>query len=67
MPASIFKKVLYQMDDLLKDDEFAQFIFTQYFKDKNLNTKEMIYEVTKSYRDYLLALEAFKSQSLPRH
>ena len=51
------------MEDFLKDDEFAQFIFTQYFKDKSLNTEEMFDEVTKSYRDYLLALEAFKMQT----
>ena len=41
--------------------------FALFLKDQNLTNEEALHEVTKSFRDFLLALEAFRSQSLPRH
>ncbi len=48
------------MNDLLKDDGFAQFIFTQYFKNKSLNTKEELMKFCLLPKEMSTVLECFK-------
>ncbi len=45
------------MEDLLKNDGLAQFIFNKYFKGQNLTTEEMLNKITSSVADFSNALD----------
>lgn len=52
------------MEDMLKDDEFAQFILNQYFADSDLTDREKIEYIGESLENFTNAIGRFKRQSV---
>ncbi len=48
------------MEEFLKDDEFAQFIFTQHYTETDLTNEEKLMKVCLSSEEMSTALECFK-------
>ena len=47
------------MEDFLKDDEFAQYIFAQHYNDTDLTNEEKLMLVCSSTTEMSTALECF--------
>ena len=48
------------MEDLFKDDEFAQFIINDYFADKNMTDEDKLLQVAESVEEFSMAMDCFK-------
>jgi len=48
------------MEDLLKNDEFTQFILNQYFKESTLTDREKIEFIGESLEHFTDAIQSFK-------
>ncbi len=53
------------MEELLKNDQFAQYVFKQLHP--NLSEEAALDEVTKSFADYITALELWKASEASKH
>ncbi len=48
------------MEELLKDDEFAQFIINDFLADKDLSDLEKLIKVGSSMEEFSMAIDCFK-------
>ena len=55
------------MDDIFKDDEFAQFILNKYFVDSNMTDKEKLEYIGSSVEAFRDATECFKASVDIKH
>ena len=48
------------MEELLKDDEFAQFIINDYLADSDIADLDKLIQVGSSMEEFIMAMDCFK-------
>ena len=51
------------MNELFKNDEFAQYILSEYFSEQNMTDEEKIEQVSSTLEEFNIAMDCFKLTS----